>query len=94
MLRFLNAMKDGKLLSPPMFKLATTAGPTFGFGMGFVVNSGKGSSWGHGGGSYGMDVAVHYYVNIDTAFACLATRDMVCNRLITAWYLRTFGPSN
>ena len=91
MLRFLNALKDGKLLSPPMFKIATTAGATSWYGMGFVVNPDQ-RSWGHGGNSYGMDVAAHYYGNIDTAFVCLATRDMVCNRLIFAWNYRTVGP--
>jgi len=91
MLRFLNALKGGKLLSPSMFKIATTAGATSWYGMGFVVNSDQ-RSWGHGGHSYGMDVAVHYYGNIDTAFICLATRDMVCNRLIFAWNYRTVGP--
>jgi D-alanyl-D-alanine carboxypeptidase len=93
MLRFLSALKEGKLLSPNMFKLATTASPTFGYGMGFVVNSGEGASWGHGGMSYGMDVAAHHFVKSNTTFVCMATRDMVCNRLIFAWNLRTFGPA-
>lgn len=92
MLRFLNAMKGGKLLPPTMFKLATTAGATSWYGMGFVINPDQ-KSWGHGGNSYGMDVAVHHYGNIDTSFICLATRDMVCNRLIFAWNLRTFDPT-
>jgi hypothetical protein len=39
-----------------------------------------------------MDVAAHHYPGIDTTFICLGTRDMVCNRLIFAWYLRTFPP--
>lgn len=93
MLRFLGAMRDGKLLSPKMLKLATTADATPWYGMGFVVNSGQNASWGHGGNSYGMDVAVHYYVKNDTDFVCFGTRDMVCNRLIFAWFLRTFPPS-
>ncbi len=76
-----------------MFKLATTAGPTFGFGMGFVVNSGEGASFGHGGMSFGMDVAAHHFVTSDTTFVCMATRDMACNRLIFAWGLRTLGPA-
>ena len=92
MQRFFDAMRAGKLLSPAMFKLATTSGATPWYGMGFVVNSGPDSSWGHGGNSYGMDVAAHYYPTIDTSFICLATRDMVCNRLIFAWNLRTFAP--
>ena len=75
-----------------MFKLATTADATPWYGMGFVVNAGETTSWGHGGNSYGMDVATHYYPAVDTTFICVAARDMVCNRLIFAWYLRTFGP--
>ena len=94
MLRFVDALKAGKLLSPPMLKLATTAGATPWYGMGFVVDSGEGKSWGHGGTSYGMDVAVHHYAATDTSFVCLGARDMVCNRLIYAWNLRTFGPAD
>jgi CubicO group peptidase (beta-lactamase class C family) len=93
MLRFLSAVQNGTLLSPPMFQLATAAGATSWYGMGFVVNP-KQRSWGHGGNSYGMDVAVHYYGNLDTAFVCLATRDRVCNRLIFAWNQRTFPPED
>lgn len=93
MLRFFDAMKDGRLLSPAMLKFATTPGATSWYAMGFVVNSGEGESWGHGGTSYGMDVAAHYYVKNDTTFICLATRDMSCNRLIFAWNLRTFEPA-
>jgi CubicO group peptidase (beta-lactamase class C family) len=89
MLKFFNALRAGKLLSAQTLELATTAGDTP-WGMGFLVNPGR--SWGHGGGSYGMDVAAHYYFGIDTTFICLASRDSACNRLITAWYLRIFGP--
>lgn len=92
MLKFFNAMKSGKLLSAKMLKLATTAGDTPWYGFGFVVNSSENPSWGHGGNSYGMDVATHYHPAHDTTFVCLATRDMACNRLIFAWYLRSFGP--
>jgi D-alanyl-D-alanine carboxypeptidase len=94
MRRFFDAMRKGQLLSPAMFKLATTAGATSWYGMGFVINPGPNLSWGHGGNSYGMDVAAHYYPTIDTSFICLATRDMVCNRLIFAWNLRTFPPAD
>ena len=47
--------------------------------------------WGHGGNSYGMDVAAQYYPENDTLFLCIATRDMACNRLFLAWHHRTFG---
>lgn len=91
MLAFFRALKAGILLPPDMLKQATTAGDTPWYGMGFVVNSGNNPSWGHGGNSYGMDVAAHFHPVPDTMFICLATRDMACNRLIFAWYLRRFG---
>lgn len=94
MLRFFDALRTGKLLGPAMLKLATTAGATSWYGLGFVVNPDTPPSWGHGGTSYGMDVATHHYPSVDTTFICLGARDMVCNRLIFAWYLRTFPPQD
>jgi D-alanyl-D-alanine carboxypeptidase len=76
-----------------MLKLATTPGATPWYGMGFVTEAGDNPHWGHGGTSYGMDVALHYYAKNDTTFICMAARDSVCNRLIYAWHLRTFGPA-
>jgi D-alanyl-D-alanine carboxypeptidase len=93
MLRFFAAMQDRKLLSPRMFALATTTGGTPWYGMGFVVNPRPNVSWGHGGTSYGMDVAAHHYLENNTTLVCLGARDMVCNRLIFAWNLRTFPPA-
>lgn len=90
MLAFFRAMQGGKLLSPTMIRLATARSDTAWYGMGFVVDPTHGQ-WGHGGNSYGMDVAFHHYSDNDTTFICLATRDMVCNRLIWAWYMRAFG---
>ena len=58
-----------------------------------VVQAGERPQWGHGGGSYGMDVALHTYRRDDTTFICMAARDSVCNRLIHAWHLRAFGPA-
>lgn len=91
LLKFFRALKAGKLLSPAMLKLATTPGSTPWYGLGFVVDSREHVHWGHGGTSYGMDVAAQYYPKTDTTFICLATRDMACNRLYTAWHHRAFG---
>jgi CubicO group peptidase (beta-lactamase class C family) len=91
-LRFFEAFRSGKLLSPAMMKLATTGDAT-GWGLGFLVNPAP-LSFGHGGGSYGMDVAAHYYPGIDTTFICLASRDSACTRLMTEWFFRVFGLSN
>jgi D-alanyl-D-alanine carboxypeptidase len=93
MLKFFQALQSGKLLRKGLFAQATTAGPTPWYGMGFVVGPSHFPSWGHGGNSYGMDVAAHHYPKIDTTFICLASRDMVCNRLIQAWYRRMVGPT-
>ena len=92
MLKFFGALRAGRLLSPAMLKLATTPGETPWYGMGFVAQAGEHPSWGHGGNSYGMDVAAHYHVENDTTFICLAARDSVCNRIIFAYFFRTFGP--
>jgi CubicO group peptidase (beta-lactamase class C family) len=91
MLRFFDAMNAGKLLSPAMRTLATTPSATPWYGMGFVVQADDNPHWGHGGNSYGMDVALHTYPKDGTTFICMAARDSVCNRLMFAWHLRTFG---
>lgn len=91
--RFFDALLGGKLLSPEMLKLATSPSDTPWYGLGFVVQADEHPHWGHGGTSYGMDVALHTYPNDDTTFICMAARDSVCNRLIYAWHLRTFGPA-
>lgn len=93
MKRFFAALRGGKLLSPAMLKLATSPGATPWYGMGFVTQADEHPHWGHGGTSYGMDVALHVYPKDDTVFICMAARDMVCNRLIYAWHLRSFGPA-
>ena len=86
-LKFFDALENGKLIRPETFAAAREMSETPGFGMGFVVTPGR--NWGHGGNGYGMDVAAHHYIAEDTDFICLAARDMVCNRLITAWFIRT-----
>jgi len=91
MLRFFRALKAGRLLSPAMFRLATTVGDTRWYGMGFVVEPGEHPHWGHGGMSYGMDIATTAYSETDTIFICMAARDSVCNRLIYAYHFRAYG---
>jgi CubicO group peptidase (beta-lactamase class C family) len=93
MRRFFAALSAGKLLSPAMLALATTPGATPWYGMGFIAQAGEYPSWGHGGMSYGMDVAAHHFPRDGTTFICMAARDSVCNRLIYAWNLRAFGPA-
>lgn len=91
MLKFFEAMQAGKLLSPAMFELATTPGDTSWYGTGFVTSSIPHENWGHGGNSYGMDVAIHHYPAVHSTFICLSTRDMACNRLIWSWAPKVLG---
>jgi CubicO group peptidase (beta-lactamase class C family) len=93
LLKFFAAFNAGKLLSPALMELATMGDPS-GWGLGFLVNPGENRSFGHGGGSYGMDVAAHHYPGSDTTFICLATRDSACTRIMTQWFIRMFGPAN
>jgi CubicO group peptidase (beta-lactamase class C family) len=94
MLKFFNAMQAGTLLSAAMFELATNGGETPWYGTGFVTGSMPYRSWRHGGNSYGMDVAIHYYPAVNSTFICLATRDMACNRLIWAWVPKVHGSTD
>ena len=91
MLRFFAALKGGTLLPPESLELATTPGETPWYGLGFVAQGGEHPQWGHGGGSYGMSVAAQTYPSKGATFVCLAARDMACDRLIFAWYLKLFG---
>ena len=91
MLRFFRALENGTLLSEKMLALAITPGDTPWYGLGFIAQGGDNPQWGHGGGSYGMSVAAQNYPAIGTRFICLGTRDMACDRLIMAWYMKRFG---
>lgn len=93
MRRFFDALSAGKLLSPAMLALATSPSATPWYGMGFIAQAGENPGWGHGGMSYGMDVAAHTFPKDGTTFICMAARDSVCNRLIYAWNLRAYGPA-
>ena len=91
MLRFFRALENGALLSTDLLALATTPGDTPWYGLGFIAQAGDNPQWGHGGGSYGMSVAAQNYPAIGTRFICLGARDMACDRLIMAWYMKRFG---
>lgn len=91
MLAFFDALTAGRLLSPAMLKQATTAGETPWYGMGFIVDAGDHPHWGHGGVSYGADLAFQTYGGDGTTVICMAARDMVCNRLYFAYHLRKYG---
>ena len=85
MRKFIDALRSGKLLSPAMFEQARTPSEAGWYGMGFILPAPGGSYWGHGGQSYGMDVASYYTSGFDAHFVCLSTRDWGCTRLMAAW---------
>jgi CubicO group peptidase (beta-lactamase class C family) len=85
MRKFIDALRAGKLLSPTLFEQARTASDTPWYGMGFILPAPGGSFWGHGGQSYGMDVASYYTAGFNAHFVCLSTRDWGCTRLMAAW---------
>lgn len=87
--KFIDALRSGKLLSPATFQMARTPSDTPWYGMGFILASASDAFWGHGGQSYGMDVAAYYAAGLNAHFICLSTRDMGCTRLMAAW--RTTG---
>lgn len=89
MLKFLRALSAGKLLSPELLQQATTPGATPWYGLGFITNTSP-TSWGHGGGSYGMSAAAQIFAG-GTTYVCLGTRDMACDRLFYPWHQRMFG---
>lgn len=91
LLKFIEALRSGKLLSSQTLEMATTAGDTPWYGMGFFVLPGENPAWGHGGTSYGMSGGAWFYPGSETTNICTATRDMACDRVMTAWHRRVFG---
>jgi len=85
MRKFIDALRSGKLLSPAMFDQARSPSGTPWYGMGFILPALGGSYWGHGGQSYGMDVASYYASGFNAHVVCLSTRDWGCTRLMAAW---------
>lgn len=80
-LRFIDALKAGKLLSLPLLEEATKPQEQW-YGYGFVTGyAGDFPLWGHGGNASGTDTALTHFPTLDTTIACLANRDGVCNKL-------------
>lgn len=93
MMRFVEALEAGSLIDAATLKKATTAGDTPWYGMGFILAPSPHVGWGHGGFSYGMNVGVQRLPDDRTTVICFATRDMACDRIMNAWYWRSFGLS-
>lgn len=77
LLRFGNALRSGKLISPATLALATTPQhPDGWYGLGFwIEGEGPTRRWGHGGGAPGMNAAFRVYPGLDAVVVALANLD-------------------
>jgi D-alanyl-D-alanine carboxypeptidase len=82
-LRFIRALKAGKLISVPLLAEATRQQtPWYGYGF---ISSGPDNfpHWGHGGGAPGMSLALAVYPTNNMTMLCMSNRDpIVCDRLL------------
>jgi CubicO group peptidase (beta-lactamase class C family) len=92
-LRFIKALKAGKLISLPMLAEATRQQtPWYGYGF---ISSGPENfpHWGHGGGAPGMSLALAVYPTNNMTMLCMSNRDpIVCDRLLFNLHLHLAPP--
>lgn len=80
-LRFIDALRSGKLLSKSLLAEATKPQEEW-YGYGFVTGyPGQTQPWGHGGNASGTDTSLYFFPSLNTTFACLGNREAVCNKL-------------
>lgn len=80
-LRFIDALRSGKLLSKSLLAEATKPQEEW-YGYGFITGySGYSQQWGHGGNASGTDTSLYFFPAQDTTIACLGNREAVCNKL-------------
>jgi D-alanyl-D-alanine carboxypeptidase len=89
LLRFVDALQSGRLLSKAMFAEAIKQQtPWYGYGF---ISSGPANKphWGHGGGAEGMSLALAIYPMTGTVAVCMANRDPpVADRLLINYHYR------
>ncbi len=91
--RFVEALKAGKLVSPPMLTEAIKQHTSW-YGYGFI-SSGPDEfpHWGHGGGAKGNSAALSVYPSNNMTMVCLSNRDPpVCDRLLTSLHFHLSPP--
>ena len=96
-LRFVEALRSGRLISPAMVAEATRA-QTDWYGYGFVAGGLEEDfpAWGHGGMGAGSNLALTFTPADGITFVCMANRsDNVCDRLIynLAFHLTPEAPA-
>ena len=86
--RFVEALRAGRLLSPAMLAEATSAQrPDGWYGYGFSIQGeGATASWGHGGGAPGMNAEIAYYPALDAIVVALANVDPPAARRQAEYY--------
>jgi CubicO group peptidase (beta-lactamase class C family) len=77
LVRFADALRSGRLLSPELFAQATSPQRPdgwYGFGF-FLAGEGPTRNWGHGGGAPGMNAAFRVFPELDAVVVVLANLD-------------------
>lgn len=94
MIRFANALRSGKLISPASLKQATSPQrPDGWYGLGFVLDGeGKARRWGHGGGAPGMNAAFRVMPEYDAVIVALANMDPMAADLEADFYANRMDP--
>lgn len=93
LIRFLNALARGKLISKTLLAEAVRPRPS-NVGFGFIMAGANGLNyWGHGGDSIGVNTASNYYPQTGISVVCMANRDpIICDRLVENFFWRTPRP--
>lgn len=91
--RFVKALKAGKLISPPMLTEAIKQQTSW-YGYGFVSSGPvEFPHWGHGGGARGNTAALSVYPSNNMTMVCLSNRDSpVCDRLLNSLHFHLSPP--
>ena len=93
-LRFVDALKAGKLLSPAMLEEATKPQEEW-YGYGFVTGyAGDFRQWGHGGNASGTDTVLTHFPTLDITIVCLGNRENVCNKLFQSFAHHIIPPKH
>ena len=77
LVRFADALRSGRLLSPELLAQATSPQRPdgwYGFGF-FLAGEGPSRNWGHGGGAPGMNAAFRVFPELDAVVVALANLD-------------------
>ena len=91
-LRFIDALKTGKLVSQSLLDEATKPQKEW-YGFGFVTGyAGNHPLWGHGGDAPGTGTVLYVFPEDNITIACLGNRDAACNKLFQSFAQHIIPP--